>query len=95
MFLFYVHDLVVKLGPENEDGKYAYSAITTPSKSMMWILARNTETFRKQQQNWRFRLSEEDLPYFLWINYKKHIKKTIACIHSNFLSSIEPKIEQP
>ena len=38
----------MKLGPENEDGKYAYSIITTPYKALLWVLVRDTKTFKKQ-----------------------------------------------
>jgi len=37
------------LGPESgEKGQYEYSVISTPSKSLMWVLARDPKTFKEK-----------------------------------------------
>merc|ERR1712183_123943 len=41
--------LVVKLGPV-VDGKYDYTVITTDYKALVWVLARNPETFAQKYE---------------------------------------------
>ena len=64
--LFFFPDLVVKLGPENNDGKYAYSVITAPLKSMVWVLARNPETFHKQYETEVLAYLKKNWYSFFW-----------------------------
>lgn len=41
-------DLVIKLGPatHGKDGLYEYTVISTPRKTLMWVLARNAKQFK-------------------------------------------------
>ena len=58
-------DLVVKLGPLTKDGKYAYSIVTSPFKSMLYVLARDPQTFRMKYMNEVFDyLNKNGFTYF-------------------------------
>ena len=75
-------DLIVKVGPATfgDDGLYEYSVITTPYKALVWVLARNPETFEAKFKTEVFKFLDENGYNWFW-NKPKPTVQGKDCIY--------------
>ncbi|XP_002158533.3 outer membrane lipoprotein Blc [Hydra vulgaris] len=68
--------LIVKLGPTTfgNDGLYEYSVVTTPLKALVWVLARNPETFETNFKDEVFKYLNDNGYNWFWNKPKPTIQ---------------------
>merc|ERR1719323_16968 len=57
---------VVKLGPIDAEGQYSYAVVTTPFKSMMWVLVRDYEDFKQNYDSEVLAYLDENRYNWFW-----------------------------